>query len=73
MRAKVQYIYLRLRGRYCESLTEISRQEKKLPLIRCDQELHDKWRNGSKEDREGLLELLESCNWDKACDLGNLN
>lgn len=41
--------------------------------IRCDQELHDKWKNGSKEDREGLLELLESCNWDKACDLGNLN
>ena len=37
--------------------------------IYCSQELHDRWKQGTKEDREALVELLESCDWNKAHNL----
>lgn len=34
--------------------------------IYCDASLHEQWKNGTKEDREALVEILERCNWQKA-------
>ena len=33
--------------------------------VYCNMSLHEQWKNGTKEDREALVDILESCNWSK--------
>lgn len=33
--------------------------------IQVPQEIHDRWKQGTSEERDQLLEMFEKCNWEK--------